>query len=356
MADRGHSDTEALLAELEAQISAEYEQAIKDIEEKLADYLRRFRAKDEIWRKRVAAGEVSQADYIAWRKGQIMVGQRWESLKETLAHDLHNANVIARQMIDFYLPDIFAANANYAAYEIESGLGGDAGFTLYSRETVERLIRDNPDLLPPITPGGRMDTILAANKDLAWQKGQIQSVMLQSILQGESIPNMSKRIARTLGEINHRDTVRYARTAATAAQNGGRMDVYQRAAAMGIEFQKEWIATLDNRTRHEHRMLDGQLQEWDKPFIVPESKEEIMFPGDPSAAPHLVWNCRCTMGAAVKGWESMSKPGRSFKAVGNMSYEDWKKAKPKYQDILHQEKVAEAMKWKYINELYKGKG
>ena len=166
---------------------------------------------------------------------------------------------------------------------------------------------------------------------------------------------MSRRIAETLGEINHRDTVRYARTAATAAQNAGRMDAYRRAQEMGIEFQREWIATIDHRTRHEHRMLDGQLRDVEDPFVVPDTGEKIMYPGDPTAAPHMIWNCRCTLGAVVKGWVSMSKKGRSFKAVGNMSYEEWKKAKPKYQDILHQEKVANAMRWKYIHELYKGR-
>ena len=182
MSDAGHRETEALIAEMEARISAEYAAAVRDVQAKLTDYLRRFRVKDEIWRKRVAAGEVTQAEYLEWRKGQIIMQRRWEALRDGLARDLHNANALARSIVDGYMPDIYAVNFNFGTYQIEHGGEIDTNFTLYSRETVERIIRDNPDLLPP--PGKRMTAILAANKDIAWQKGQIQSVILQAILQG----------------------------------------------------------------------------------------------------------------------------------------------------------------------------
>ena len=350
MADAAHLATDKRLKELEKQIAKEYKQAAEEAQAKLDDYFRRYKVKDEIWQKRVAAGKVTEAEYHKWQIGQIMVGQRWEELKETLADDYHNANVIARTYIDGAMPGVYALNNGYSTYLIEKTTGVDTSFTLYNREAVERLIRDEPEVLPP--PGKEMRKKLAEGRDIAWQKGQIQSVTLQSILQGESLPNASKRIAETLGETNHKSTIRYARTAITGAQNAGRQDAYRRAVKLGIDMQREWVATLDGRTRHEHRILDGQLRDVDEPFEV--DGYEIMFPGDPTAEGFLIWNCRCTTVARIKGWDDISGKERSTEGMDGMTYEEWLDAKPISHSITKQEEIAETMRRKYIRELYGG--
>ena len=308
--DPGHEATDELLEEMERKIRRTYRQAVTETTEKLDDYLRRFEIKDEKWRLMVASGEKTAEEYQKWRTGQIMMGERWEAMRDQLAADYHNANVIARSIIAGYMPEAYAINMNYAAWEIESGLGIDTGFTLYDRATVERILRDDPDLLQ--MPGQRMnqtfadfdayragqdvtldeetkkafDNLIAGGKDVRWQKGQIQSVTMQSILQGESIPNMAKRIAQTMGELNHKSTIRYARTAMTGAQNAGRVDGYKRAQDMGIELEQQWIATLDNRTRHSHRQLDGETVEVGGTF-----SNGCKFPGDPDGPASEIWNC-----------------------------------------------------------------
>ena len=93
--------------------------------------------------------------------------------------------------------------------------------------------------------------------------------------------------------------VRTARTAVTSAQNGGRQDTYTSAKAMGIALKKEWLATLDARTRPAHGAADGQQVDVDEPFILDGYK--LMFPGDKSAPAYLVYNCRCTTIAAIDG-------------------------------------------------------
>ena len=102
--------------------------------------------------------------------------------------------------------------------------------------------------------------------------------------------------------------IRTARTATTAAQNAGRMDSYHAAEGMGIKLKKEWLATLDGRTRHAHAMLDGQTAETDKPFHV--DGYEIMYPGDTSAPGYLVYNCRCTLIAALDDVSKTPNPLR----------------------------------------------
>lgn len=350
MDDYGHRETEKLIAQMDKKVAEVYQQAAQETQKKLDDYLKAFERKDAKKRELLDAGEITQKKYNDWRTGQIMIGKRWEEMRDTLAQDYHNSNEIARSVVNGYLPEVYALNHNYGTFQVEKASHVDTSYTLYDRQTVERLIREDPELLP--LPGEQMnktferfdaykegksinlrkkekkafDKLIADNKDIRWQKGQIQSVMTQSILQGESIPHMAQRVARTMGETNRKATIRYCRTAATGAQNAGRVDSYKRAESMGIELEQEWLATLDNRTRHEHRELDGQRVPVGKPFEVDD--EEIRFPGDPTAPGHLIWNCRCTLVPHLKNLDQSDAPRNS--KLGNITYEQWKEARHKY--------------------------
>jgi uncharacterized protein with gpF-like domain len=121
--------------------------------------------------------------------------------------------------------------------------------------------------------------------------------------------------------------VRAARTAATGAQNAGRLDSYYAAESMGIKLKKEWLATLDGRTRHEHAMLDGQQADTDKPFKI--DGYELMFPGDPAGAAEMIYNCRCTLVAAVDGVPKGKDVLRrdQYGVVPDMTYAQWEASK-----------------------------
>lgn len=386
MRDRAHDYADDRLAELEKKIQREYQRAVRETQEKLYDYLRRFEIKDEKWRQMVADGKRTETQYKQWRLGQIAVGKRWEAMRDTLARDYHDANVIARSMLEKERAGIYAESVNFGTFEIEMGAKIDTSFALYDADAVSRIIRDSPELLPP--PGSQMqqsfewfeqykagekisfaskkqenrfrrekagyDNLIAANKDIRWQSGQIQSVITQAILQGESIPNIAKRIAQTMGETNHASTIRYARTAITAAENAGKVDAYRRAEEMGVDAVQEWRAVLDMRTRHEHREADGQRRPIGEPFEV--GGEELMFPGDPSASGHLIWNCRCSLRAIVKGLEPMARKYRSLDGIEGMTYEEWKASKvEKPHRITKQEEIADLMRRRYINDDYRSK-
>lgn len=61
-----------------------------------------------------------------------------------------------------------------------------------------------------------------------------------------------------------------------------------------IDFQREWIATMDERTREDHSAVDGQVRGMKDEFNV--GGEGLMFPGDPNGNPENVINCRCVIG------------------------------------------------------------
>ncbi len=165
------------------------------------------------------------------------------------------------------------------------------------------------------------------------------SQVTQGILQGESIKHLADRLQTNIPEMNRNSAIRAARTAVTGAQNAGRYNSYRAAKNMGIDLQAQWVATLDNRTRHTHAILDGQVREIDEPFEV--DGEKIMFPGCPSVGDRkvvgsLIYNCRCTLIAKLKGVD-MSDAKRRAKdpitgeseVIDNMTYQEWYAMKEK---------------------------
>lgn len=346
MADRAHKWTDKKIKELEKRINEEYAQAEREIEEKTADYFKRFQTKDKKWRSWVKQGVKTEKEYQDWRFGQMAVGDRWEQLKQTISSDYHNSNNIAKKIAYEMAKDVYAENYNYSTYQIETGLGLDTGFTLYDHDAVERILRDDPSLLPE--PGKKVSSLIAAGLDERWNKQLIQSAVIQGILQGETIPKLATRLADSVGDKNRKSAIRNARTMMTGAENAGRVDSYKRAQNMGIDLKQEWVAVLDGRTRHEHRLLDGQVRKVGEPFEV--EGMTIRFPGDPTAPARLVYNCRCTLISQLKGFEIDSTKYRQDPDFEGMTYKEWKNAKARSNSITLPEEKAENIKMSYISK------
>lgn len=347
MANQAQKETDHLLEIIEKKLKKEYKRANKEVSEKLADYLRRFEVKDKIKKDQLLRGVISKKEYQEWRIGQMMMGKRWKEMKEVLAKDLSNADKIARSIIDGYMPEVYALNHDYATYLVEHLGKVDTSYTMYNRKAVERLVKDNPRMLPP--PGKQMNAKLAAGIEKRWNMERVQSVLLQGIMQGESIPQLSKRLYKVT-DGNYKAAIRNARTMTTAAENAGHADAYHRANEMGIKTEQQWLATLDGRTRDSHRALDGEIQGEDGYF-----SNGLMYPGDPYGDPSEVYNCRCRMIANVKGFsrDLSDLSVRRDNKLGDMSYSEWKKEHGTSQSITMQEEIAEGMKWRYINEEYR---
>lgn len=324
--DYGHAWTDKELKKLEKRIAKEYKQASKEVEKKLDEYLKKFIQQDEAKQEELKSGKITEKEYKEWRKNKMATGERWAQLQVELAEDYHNANKITASMTRQFSYDAYAMNYNYGTYEVEKGTMLDTSFTLYDRHTVERLVRDNPKLLPP--PGKKTTQRIKEGKEKRWNQKQIQSVMLQSVLQGEPIPKIAKRLATAVGDSNTKAAVRNARTMTTGAENAGRVDSYKRAEKMGIKMEEMWVATLDDRTRYEHRQLDGMRVVVGEPFEV--DGYTIRFPGDPKAEPEMVYNCRCTLIGVVahSKLSEIENPEDlpQNKKFGKMNYDQWRNA------------------------------
>jgi uncharacterized protein with gpF-like domain len=321
MGDQAHEFAEQKIAEFQAEVWETYQQAQADAQEALSRFLKRFEKEDERQREKVKAGELSEADYKAWRKGKILRSRQLSSTLGQVSQAMTEANQVAMAALNGKLPEVYAENANYAAFSICKETGAAVAFDLVDPDTVGHMLTAGAALLPAVDVA----------KDVAWNRKLVSSQLTQGVLLGESIPKIARRVQNVTGS-NLATAMRAARTAVTGAECAGRMNSYERAKGMGIKLKKEWVSTLDNRTRHSHRQLDGVRIDNDEKA---KFSNGCRYPGDPTARYAEICNCRCTVIAAVEGFET-DDAERWSKLPKGMTYEEWKnelapkpQAKPK---------------------------
>lgn len=326
MADYAHELTDRELTALEKKIAAAYDDARKTVQDRADKFFDSFRKDAEKLYNAIddATNNTEKAAaekaYQQFMTRKLVGGKNITDLRDKLAADLTAINQRSAALIGNRMNGVFSLNHNFAAYTLEHDLGLNLQFTLYDEFTVARLLKENPKLLPK----PKIDVAL----DKKWNAQKITSEITQGILTGESIPKIADRL-QNVTDMNRNSAIRNARTAITSAENAGRIESYHYAESIGITLQKEWLATLDDRTRDEHRTLDGQRVGVDEPFEVDGAK--IMFPGDPEAEGYLVYGCRCTLISAVEGVKDLDPVYRrdniSGEKIDNMSYREWEAAR-----------------------------
>lgn len=113
--------------------------------------------------------------------------------------------------------------------------------------------------------------------------------------------------------------------AAVSAQGAMKDEGHEATGKLLWELEKEWMATLDGRTRHSHAVLDGEHVPNNKKF-----SNGCRFPGDPQGPAAEVYNCRCTLVAflpdvdtrTAQRWDRNPVTGKSGLVAG-MNYQQW---------------------------------
>lgn len=334
--DEGYELTERELLALEKRIAKVYREAGKELQETIDAYFEKFKERDEKMKaligKEANGKEWTEADYQQWRLNQIGRGKRYEALRDRVAERVTKANETAVAYTNDATPGIYSLNRNFGAYTIEKA-AGDVGFDFWDEQTVKRLITENPELMPFYPP----ERAVKRGIDLAWGKKQITASVTSSILQGKSIKHMADDLQSRIVTMNRDSAIRTARTAVTGAQNAGRMDSYFAAEKMGIKCRKEWMATLDGRTRHSHAMLDGEVVDNNKKF-----SNGCRFPGDPNGPASEIYNCRCTLVSAIEGIDTSGGQRRArnpetgeSELIENMTYAEWAGRKQKTNHVAN---------------------
>lgn len=328
--------TDKELIALEKKIHNIYSDAQKDFEKQSKDYFAKFAERDEEKRKKVESGEITKNEYTQWRLAQMGRGERLDHMARQMAERATKANEVAVAYVNDKTPGIYTLNRNHEAYVIE-GLGHEmvgADFSLYNEQAVRRLVVEDPNLMPYYPE----KKAVARGIDLDYGQKYIKRHITSGIIQGKSVYDIADDLQRDITNMSRASAIRTARTAVTAAQNGGRQATMNSAKAMGIKLRKRWVAAKDGRTRDVHGKADGQTVQTDEPFVV--GGELLMFPGDrTSASGWNIYNCRCGMRTVEKeGIEAEPRQVRVQNPKWTDAYEAEEKAKSKYERALEKEK------------------
>jgi HK97 family phage portal protein len=125
----------------------------------------------------------------------------------------------------------------------------------------------------------------------------IADQLAEGVRLGESVDQLAARIDHLFDVTwaNRAETV--ARTEVIAAHNHSYRAVLDAGAAAGLVEEIEWVSTRDQRTRPDHREVDGQRIPPNGRFDV--GGELLAYPGDPNGSPENTINCRCTIRALI---------------------------------------------------------
>ena len=246
-----------------------YNASLKDVQGRIA----------KIYSKYSIDGKL---DLQLMSKKDIKKMPRLYKLFANIDKDLSSLNRGKPQQLSSYLTDAYLVNREGTAAAIQSV--ANASFDVISREQVYQ------SALNPLSK-------LALQSNAQAIKINIQRSITASILQGEGIQKMSRRIKKDL-QTNANRAVTIARTETTKIVNQARDDILVEAQGMGINVKKEWVSAQDDRVRATHAALNGEIRDMDKPF-----SNGLMRPGDPSGPPSQIINCRCTMVGVLPDYE-----------------------------------------------------
>ena len=322
MADYGAVVADKAIETAEKRILKVYQQAAKDLKRSLSEFNKKHAVKQKEKLKMLKAGEITQAEYDSWMRGQVFIGKQWKDKLDQTLKIIDHANQEAVQLVNTGRLNVFAENYNFSAYQLEKQAKGVVSFNLYNTESVGRLIQKKPKMLP--------EWKIHEAKDYKWNRQKVENTITQAIIQGKDVDQITNDLIDNLCSANDNRMRTFARTAMTGAQNAGRQKQMEDAEDLGIKVKKRWVATLDNRTRELHQDLDGQEVAVDESFTVDLNGEhyEIDYPGDPSADPEMVYNCRCTMIQVYEGIDRKSvRRDEDDEEVVDMTYKEWKAAK-----------------------------
>lgn len=275
--DKGHRYTDKQIELLERRLKRHYGKANAELRRKLEEYLKENKGRyEEMWRL-LDEGEITpeQFEYL------IMTDSGLDALEGELTEACVENDTQAMALIGAVLGGIYAFNNAYQGQRMQKKIGKKF-------DLIARLKLKTKRTLPPPNPDKMKDRI--------WHRVKIRLVVSDGIRKGRSVMEVSGNLQKVTN-MDMGAAIRAARTACTNAENRAKLDaMYTLRDEFGVDVKKMWYATLDNRTRTEHRMMHGEVRELEETF-----SNDLQYPGDPDGDPGEVWNCRCTLLEVIGG-------------------------------------------------------
>lgn len=184
------------------------------------------------------------------------------------------------------------------------------------------------------------DLYTRLGEDVSYLKKSIRAELSRGIANGSTWAEMAAHIAHGMNSPFHKamnNAMRIARTEGHRIQNRAQMDTLNKAKENGADVVKQWISTLDDRTRETHKILDGQIREIEDYFEVNGHKAK--YPGGFGVASEDI-HCRCCMGQRAK-WnldqdelDTLQDRASYFDLDKSKDFEEFKKKYLQASDIV----------------------
>lgn len=295
-ADNTRKWTDKELLKIQKELDKIYKQAQGELYSKWDEYMQM--AEKRIARYETAYNEalkVGSAEQIEQAKQRLSSAKQWETLRNDYFREmvddttlrLANTNQIAMNYINSKTPSIYTKNFNDAAVDAKN-LG--IKFSMVNENAVKNLV------------GVITKRTVNVAKDRKWNDKQINSAVLQGIIQGESMPTIAKRI-KPLVNNNKNSAIRTARTMVTEAENKGKYDSFRELEEKGLIVEDEWVAVGDSRTRDWHLVMDGQRRN-SEGYFIDGLGNKLRYPADPTAPLETIINCRCGLKTVILGFRN----------------------------------------------------
>jgi SPP1 gp7 family putative phage head morphogenesis protein len=209
---------------------------------------------------------------------------RLQQLKETMANRI-NINykdvntLLITEMIETFKTSFYTTVAS---------LEGAATFSLGTIMLNDKIIQKALDnKINKLTLNDRLEK----NRKLIIK--QTNAAISKNLALGYGIDPMAKDL-ESLYEGDRNKSIRIARTETTRIFNTAKNEAFIQAKGQGLVFKEKWLATKGDRTRDEHKDLDGTFKN-DKGYFV-LGRYKAKHPGGFGVASMDI-NCRCTVAA-----------------------------------------------------------
>lgn len=223
-------------------------------------------------------------------------------------------------------PSIEEVIKAYSAGQARQGYYG----VWYSLEQSQNIVLQLPlinhdyvmNLVNAPIAGKRLSKRLYQYRDKLAEK--VTQNIITGLFEGKSYAEIARRVNEET-EASYKQALRLARTEGGRTQSTTTQKGYVEAKKKGIDIQKRWLATLDKKTRHDHRELDGQTIEVDEKFSIR---------GHTAKGPRLFGvasedvNCRCTTIEVIDGISpELRKDNESKEMIKYKNYDEWLNSK-----------------------------
>ena len=222
-----------------------------------------------------------------------------------------------------FFSDSIGNNIRYSAPNPlvrEVAVTGDASRLTAIKDA--RLRKMAEGMIPP--SGDTLTGILVNNLNNELTK--TLRVVKQGLINGQSYVKQAQALKETFNG-NAYNALRVVRTEGNRLANAGTYLNSEDLKESGVRIRRQWVATLDGRTRDSHQMLDGQFEDDEGLFHI--HGLSARYPGD-FGDPAEDISCRCGTIDVVQGLEPTLRRGVNpvtgkSDIASYRDYETWKK-------------------------------